>query len=184
MKINIYNKLQINIANAGIIFSIFVSGLYTFAAIKGDSRTVYFSSIHNKKIDRFVRRRISKIKTFLNNPRITIKSNEGFPRRIQHYLFNYFLFLRGLEHRLPILFQPVNHKHRIYDHLGLIDTLGYSYDGSRITENYSCEMVDQFSFVVLPFIWVSIWDQSLSEKYISIGRRMDRKRYQQLRKEN
>lgn len=45
-----------------------------------------------------------------------------------------------------------SNNHRVYDHYGIIDTLGYNYDEGKYTFSYS-EELGGYSGIILPFGW-------------------------------
>ena len=64
-------------------------------------------------------------------------------------------------------------ENRVYDHLGMIDTLGFTAYRSRLTSSYSCEM-GYYQRIYLPFNYmIELIDESGFEKEIYIGKRRD-----------
>lgn len=69
----------------------------------------------------------------------------------QKYLSLKFASLKKVEKRYADVTQDT--KHRVYDHLGMIDTLGHDQEIGTLTYHYSCEMGSMFA-VKTPTFWM------------------------------
>jgi len=81
-------------------------------------------------------------------------------------MFKFYLFLNRIQYKLNIRFDE--NRQRYYDHLGLIDTLGYSSERSPLTANYSCELYSIFS-IRIPSRWLVLYE-GCGEKYLYISK--------------
>jgi len=98
----------------------------------------------------------------ISDIRIEISQKNKFYPFLYSLIFKVYLFLDTFKYNTVI------HKHinKVYDYLGLIDTLGYSENLSKFTYGYSSELLDISQIKINKFV-ASLID-NCSEKTIVI----------------
>jgi len=86
-------------------------------------------------------------------------------KRLGNWFFELYMYIR-----FNFDLDTENENHRVYDHLGIIDTLGYNREVGKWTRHYSDEMICIWSLRI-PFTkyWIRYIDGGSNYQYFKLS---------------